>query len=191
MVTDDTQRKAMTRLQITIDQQMFIQALWKELRAANNIQDNRQRENIRWKHAYMCAVSEQTVLSLKSIGSVLNKDHATVLHARSQHESNMTFDERYKNIYNMISNELEETLAEYQDQVYEVIRNKKIPVNGEKTAESMVAMYEQRIRSLKSRYEKQILDLERRNSILTREYKRAQERAQGLNEECKRLKNLL
>lgn len=181
----------MTRLQITIDQQMFIQALWKELRAANNIQDNRQRENIRWKHSFMCAVSEQTVLSLKTIGAILKKDHATVLHARSQHESNMTFDERYKNIYNMISKELEDTLAEYQDQVYEVIRNKKIPVNGEKTAESMVAMYEQRIRSIKNRYEKEILDLERRNTILTREYKRAQERAQGLNEECKRLKNLL
>jgi hypothetical protein len=139
----------------------------------------------------MSAVSEQTVLSLKSIGGIMNKDHATVLHARAQHEGNMLYDERYKHIYEMISAELEETLADYQDQVYEVIRDKKIPVNGDKTAQSMVDLYEQRIKALRNNMEREILELKHKNSILTRELKRAQTRAQGLNEECKRLKNLL
>ena len=191
MVTEDTQQKPLTRFQITIDQTLFIQTLWKEIQQANQIRDNRIRENIRWKHAFMCVVSEQTVLSLKEIGRVLNKDHATVIHARKMHESNMLCDERYRNIYNMISAEVEETLDQYQDQIFEVIRNKQIPINGAATEESIALMYEDRIQSLKKRHKKEILQLKSENSILTKEYQRALLRAQGLNEECKRLKNLL
>lgn len=191
MVTEDTQQKPLTRFQITIDQTLFIQTLWKEIQQANQIRDNRIRENIRWKHAFMCVVSEQTVLSLKEIGRVLNKDHATVIHARKMHESNMLCDERYRNIYNMISAEVEETLDQYQDQIFEVIRDKHIPINGAATEESIVLMYEERIQSLKKRHKKEILQLKSENSILTKEYQRALLRAQGLNEECKRLKNLL
>jgi len=191
MVTTHTQQKALTRLQITIDQKMFIKTLWKEIQQANQIRDNRIRENIRWKHAFMCVVSEQTVLSLKEIGRVLNKDHATVIHARKMHESNMMCDERYRNIYNMISAEVEETLDQYQDQIFEVVRNKQLPNNGAAIEETIFSMYEERIESLKKRHKKEILQLKSENSILTKEYQRALLRAQGLNEECKRLKNLL
>lgn len=72
--------------------------------------DNRKRENVIIKHAFCVASTELTKLSLAAIGSIVDKDHATVLHAKKNHEDNLVFLPSYKEVYNAMYKGLINTL---------------------------------------------------------------------------------
>ena len=72
----------------TLDQQLLIKSFWNKLSRKNFIIDNRERRNIIYKHSFFVSCRKLTSLSLKSIGSTINKDHATVLHALKINEIN-------------------------------------------------------------------------------------------------------
>lgn len=191
MAETDTPRQNISRLEMIIDQEFMLRALWKEIAQENNIQPNRRRENVVWRHAFLVAATETTALSLKAIGRVMNKDHATVLHARKQHEMNFTYDRRYNAIYLMMISELQALMDQYRKQMEEVILKRKVPVHGGQTMESIIDMYERKLQSQEKRYKTQLADYQLKMSILEKEKNKQQERAEKLNKECLRLKNLL
>lgn len=65
----------------------------------NNFEDNRRRSNIIIKHSFFTAARELSGLSLDEIGSILNKDHATVIHANKNHKSNLVYLPTYREVY--------------------------------------------------------------------------------------------
>lgn len=81
---------------------------WDEYCDDNGVVDNRQRKNIIHKHSFLTCLKELTTLSLMDIGSILNKDHATVLHASRSHEMNYKFDMNYRVVYNRLSSQLQQ-----------------------------------------------------------------------------------
>ena len=191
MAKYDTQTKDVSRLEMILDQQFMIRTLWKEIAKENKIQDNRKRENVIWRFAFLVASTETTALSLAAIGSIMDKDHSTVLHARKQHEQNFIYDKNYKQIYLMLLDEMQMLMDKYQQQVIEVISKRKIPVTGDQTMNAILDVYERKIDMMKRNYTTQIADYQLKYIRLEKEKNRQQARAERLNTECLRLKNLL
>lgn len=191
MATTNTSTKDVSRLEMILDQQYMLRALWKEIEKENNIGNNRKRENVVWRFAFLVAATEATALSLSGIGSIMDKDHCTVLHARKQHEQNFIYDSNYKQVYLMVLEEIQDLMDQYQEQIKEVISKRKIPVTGDKTINAMIDMYERKIDVMKRNYDTQLADYQLKYTRLEKEKNRQQARAEKLNTECLRLKNLL
>lgn len=81
---------------------------WDEYCEDHGVVDNRQRKNIIHKHAFLTILKESSMLSLADIGSILNKDHATVLHAHKSHETNYKFDVNYRIIFHRLQDLIHE-----------------------------------------------------------------------------------
>ena len=70
----------------------------------------------------MCA-RELTSLSLSSIGKLLNKDHATVLHAIRNHSTNYLQDGQYR-VYDQMYAQLEQRMDKFNSDVSDVIERR-------------------------------------------------------------------
>lgn len=79
---------------------------WDEYCSENGIVDNRQRKNIIHKHSFLTILKASSMLSLTDIGSILNKDHATVLHANKVHEVNYKFDINYRIVFHRLQEQV-------------------------------------------------------------------------------------
>lgn len=70
---------------------------WERYSELFNIKPNRERHNIVCRFAFM--VSSRRAFTTKQIGAVMNKDHATVIHAAKCHEMNLKFDSEYQKMF--------------------------------------------------------------------------------------------
>lgn len=116
-----------------------IRRFWKELVKSTGFTDNRKRENVIIKHAFFTAARELTNLSLAQIGSFAGKDHATVLHASRNHESNMNYLPNYKTRYVHIKVTLAEQLedAGYSNEVHCITNVKMLRERLMKTSKKL------------------------------------------------------
>lgn len=91
----------MNRIDIVdkVNQQQQLIEYWNTVQKTHNIAANRERRNVMFRHAFMVVAKELSNLSLAAVGSIVNKDHATVLHAIKQHPGNMKFIHMYSSIY--------------------------------------------------------------------------------------------
>lgn len=103
----------MNRLEIIdrVSQQESLKAYWKQMQKTFGIKDNRVRKNVVYRHAFLVAAKEMSNLTLKDIGTIIERDHATVLHAKKVHDSNFRFDRNYSRAYKMICDDLSEILV--------------------------------------------------------------------------------
>lgn len=163
---------------------------WDEYCKDHGVVDNRQRKNIIHKHAFLTILKESSMLSLADIGSILNKDHATVLHAHKSHETNYKFDVNYRIIFHRL-----------QDLVHEFMLGLDI------VPASMVE-YEQDVRSshfrlleTSKKLRMKMLEFESYKKHMDKEFKRVkaidkyvrslEKRNENLNKELLRIKNLV
>lgn len=190
MVTRNTRQEDIAKLHMLQDQEQMIRALWKRIVLEQNIKNNRFRKNIIWRYAFTMAVTETTSLSYMTIGSIINKDHSTVVHTRKQHETNM-YDQLYKQVYFTMLDEMTSLVKKYQDSIQALIINRKQDYGGAATLNSMVNMYERRIEAMERNYVNKLESYEQEIKILRKHLKQATNRAELLNKEAMRLKNLL
>jgi hypothetical protein len=174
-----------------LDQQQMIKALWKNVVAENDIKNNRERYNVIWRHAFAVAVTEATALSYQVIGKIIDKDHTTVVHCRKIHNQNYDWDPNYKQVYIMMLDQVQDLMDKYQQQITEVIKKRKIPVSGGRTIDSLIDMYERKLNLLDKKYKTQLADYQGKCSKLEKALRIQTERAENLNKEALRLKNLL
>lgn len=159
----------------------ILRMFFKEYAEASNFVDNRRRENIIVKHAFSVAATELTTLSLATVGSIINKDHATVLHAKRKHEDNMRFLSNYKHVYKDIYKSLSINLNygnDFED------------AEGVKELKELRA----RLVDMSQKLRNAIIEaneLSYKSEILIKHNKSLQERNDKLNKELARVKNLL
>jgi hypothetical protein len=96
-----------------ITQEKVLIKLWKQITKGYKITETRERRNVRFRHAFLVSARMNANLSLHAVARILNKDHATVIHAVKQHESNYVYDDVYRTVYNAISDSIISALAEY------------------------------------------------------------------------------
>lgn len=184
-------RKTFEKLIIASSEYSTILKLWQDYTEQANFIDNRKRENIIIKHAFAVASRELTNLSLNDIGSILNKDHATVLHAEKKHEENMMYLNGYKATYNLFVKELKKVLdieiikSEAEDIEAQELRNRLIDTS------SRLRLQIIENKKLKEKLETSSPKLQEENKVLSKILKDMQQRNEKLNAELIRVKNLL
>ena len=94
-----------------ISQERICRDLWFQIAKEHKIPEvSRKRKYVIYRHAFFVAARKHSTLSLATIGKILNKDHATVLHGIKNHEMNYRYDRYYHNIYNVIEAKISELL---------------------------------------------------------------------------------
>lgn len=174
-----------------VDQELMLKDYWSSLCKVHNIEDNRVRRNVRYKHAFMVACREYSNLSLSTIGGILGKDHATVLHAVKIHSPNYLYDQSYRDIYDVVSEDVSSKIMEYSDGVEKMMEKRIDRIDASVFNEAVIQAYKKKLKKQKENYEERIANLTKENSVLKRNLKTGKEREKYLNEECLRLKNLL
>ena len=175
----------------TFDQQLLVRNYWSTIEETHNVGLNRERRNVLYRFAFFVTCRELSNLSLSTIGRILKKDHATVIHAMKSHESNYRFDAQYREIYTEIYSCLKDIIGENTEQVYNVIRDRAIQVDPDMYHEHIIKTYKQRL-TAQEREHKESTELLKNTLLITQKHnKTLQNRVDALNTECLRLKNLL
>ena len=89
-----------------MSQQVQLTEYWNDLVRENKIEDNRHQKNVMFRNAFMMASREYSSLGITDISRILERHHATVIHAQKHHESNLRFSKTYRNAYRRISSHL-------------------------------------------------------------------------------------
>ena len=87
---------------VIVDAVVYHQSLvrfWDNHKKIHGITESRDRRNIIHRYCFINLVREATPLSLTAIGKVLDKNHATIIHAIKAHESNYKYDYDYRVVY--------------------------------------------------------------------------------------------
>ena len=166
---------------------------WNEYVLENQVGNSRERENVIHRHAFCVVARRYAPISLKFIGGVLGRDHATVLHASKNHETNYRFDSEYRAIYHRM-----------EADIIDIVTESGIPpreVDAPNTANEEIQQLRKKNMNLMGRMRKMILKHKKeikgvRDEMEHYEYlkKYNQElvdRNRQLHSELKRIKNLL
>lgn len=166
-----------------------LNVFWDNYAQKHKVVNDRQRHNIVHKHAFFHIVRENTSLSLSSIGSVLGKDHATVLNACRNHESNYKWDSNYRLVYDNMLIEIEDFLLENG-----IVPKPILYDGGVSDVHFKFLSVSRRLRDVMKEFEmyrKSVsVDLKRVN-IIKKHAREQQEKISRLEAELKRVKNLL
>lgn len=169
--------------------QEALRVYWNKYKAENRVTNTRERINVVHRHAFAVIARENVKLSLTRIGSVIGRDHATVLHACKNHETNYRFDADYRSIYNTILIELQDMLL-FNGIVPKMISD----TNEVKDIHFKFLRVSRRLRELIKEFElyKQEIASEKKRINAAKQYiEGLEKRNKKLNTECKRLRNLL
>ena len=97
-----------------LTQKKLAMDIWSNLNKEKNISlTSRKREYVIYRHSFLTSLRKHSTMSLEEIGSILDKDHSSVLHACKQHEINYRFDRDYKTVYYQIDEVIAKTMAPY------------------------------------------------------------------------------
>ena len=180
-----------TALHERLDQEYIVKEYWESYANLHGIETNRQRRCKIFKYSFFVAARELTSLSLSSIGGMLDKDHATVLHAIRNHALNYSQDTLYQTIYNQIYDQLSARMDEFNDGINKVLSKRIERLDAEVFSSAMIKMYKTKLEKQRNIYEMKIEALNSENTILKKHNKSLKSRSEKLNAECLRLKNLL
>lgn len=175
----------------TLDQELILKDFWESLSEINGVYNNRERRNIVYKHSFFMCARELTSLSLASIGKLLGKDHATVLHAVRNHSINYLQDSHYRDVYDQMYAQLEQKMDKFNSDVSDVIERRLNNMDAEVYRTTMISMYKKKLEKQKKAHEMQIETIKKEARILKKQLKISRDREVLLNEECLRLKALL
>jgi hypothetical protein len=176
---------------IVLDQQQKIADYWKNICKNYSIQNNRQRHNVIYRHAFAMAVLENSVLPMKVIGNMIDRDHATVIHARKNHQTNYLYDKKYAAAYLQISNKIKDFCEEYDDSLMVLLKSRAVKITDEGLLRELEETQERKIKRLEDKYKSEAETLRLENKALSKTLTKALERNHYLHEELARLKNII
>lgn len=174
-----------------IDQQMMLEDYWNTVVETNSITKTRERRNVIFRQAFFVAAREFSNLSLSAIGNILGKNHATVLHAIKNHEMNYRYDKIYRTTFDAMSYAIANKIDRHTENMEELVAKKLSKINVDVYENSLIHMYKRKLEKAEARYEDKIKDIQRELTVITKQMHRHKKRAEKLNMECLRLKNLL
>jgi len=166
---------------------------WNKHSEQYKIRNTRERRNIIHKHSFFTIARNSTTLSLASIGAILGKDHATVLHAWRNHESNYKYDPSYRMIFDDMCVSIEDFLLD-NGIVPKSMDSHTIDQNDVRDIHfkflSVSRRLRDKIREIDSIHKSVELKVKRAEALTTH-FSGMQSRIHQLENELKRVKNLL
>lgn len=188
MIKRDAERNIM---RATLSQ--TLKEYWKQYVINHNIGNSRNREYVIPRHAFSVVCEKYANLPLKVIGSITERDHATVIHAKKNHEANYRFDKMYRSIYNNMESD-----------IITIINDSGMEIEGvelyESVSEELISLRLQRMETIKRMRGMRLKHLSEINEyedklkhydFIKKQNKELYERNKYLQNEVNRLKNLL
>ena len=176
---------------IVLEYQDSVQKIWDEAVKQFNVAKTRDRHNVIYRHAFSVACLDHTNLSQKVIGRIIKRDHATVIHARKNHAWNLLRDKTYAKAYLYFGEILSSQTAQHEDIVKELLKEHTIRSGDRSMVERYKDIYENKLGRLEKKYDAELETLRHENKTMSKALQEANKRANELNTECLRLKNLL
>lgn len=174
-----------------IDQQMMLEHFWKTLVQTQNITDSRERRNVIYRQAFLVSARNLSNLSLSSIGKIVGKHHATVVHSCKCHDMNYKFDRVYRDVFDSMITQMSKELDNHTENMEQIVSERLSRINVDVYENSLIDLYKRKLERAEKRYEEQMDAIKRDLTIVTKQMKRHKKRAENLDYECRRLKNLL
>ena len=174
-----------------IDQQMMLEDYWRKIAQTHNIKKNRERRNVIYRQAFFVAARQFSNLSLNAIGNILNKNHATVLHAHKCHEMNYKYDKIYRTTFDSMAYAITKMVDAHTENIEQLVAERLSKINVDVYENSLIDMYKRKLEKTEERYEELLGSVKRDLAVVTKQMKHHKRRAEKLNKECLRLKNLL
>jgi len=173
------------------DQFMELRDLWRSIESEYNIEDNRKRINVLYRHVFSVLCYDLTSLPIVQIASIISRDHATVIHANRNHEHNRKYDKRYEDIYlwmyDRISENLKEHIEKREMSAINRARKNNPNVDLDYMLNQINKKWEVKTATLKKENEK----LKNDNEVYKKHNMTQSARIKILEAELKRVKNLI
>lgn len=181
------------KLIVNLDQEAMLRVLWLEIVKTNNVTSSRDRRNVTFRHIFCVCARQLSSISLKSVGRILDKDHATVLYALRQHEWLMVHDAGYLSTYDNIYSQMADLIETNSAATTRVIRDR---MSGDKARlkiaeDSLSTMYQDKLNKREREHEENTADLKKQLLHFKKYAKELYARNERLQAECLRLKNLI
>jgi len=176
---------------IIIEYQIAIKKIWERAVKEFDVKPNRERHNVIYRHAFSVACLDNTNLSMKVIGRLIDRDHATVIHARKNHNWNLLQEPTYAQAYTYFSELLSNKTAQHEDILQSLLKEQSIKSTDKDMVARYTDIYENKLKRLETKYVSELETLRHSNKTLSRTLKETTKRMNQLNTECLRLKNLL
>ena len=171
----------------------LIESQWNQIRKKNRIGDSRVLNNVIYRQAYMMACLEHTKLTLKSIGKIMNRNHATIVYAKKQHLDNMNYTLGYPQIFMEFSKMVEQLVCKYDKNENDAMMD-VLQFSGT-TSEEIVSIMKKKnrmhLKRVEESYERKFQQFKHEMKVLKRHNIKLQIRLYEVEAEAKRLKNLL
>ena len=171
----------------------LIESQWNQIRKKNRIGDSRVLNNVIYRQAYMMACLEHTKLTLKSIGKIMNRNHATIVYAKKQHLDNMDYTLGYPQIFMEFSKMVEQLVCKYDKNENDAMMD-VLQFSGT-TSEEIVSIMKKKnrmhLKRVEESYERKFQQFQHEMKVLKRHNIKLQIRLCEVEAEAKRLKNLL
>ena len=172
-----------------------IEDYWLECKDFYNIEENRKRPNVMARNAFMVAVRAvcEGKYTYAAIGKLVGRDHSTVLHAESDHATNIKFDGIYRECYGNFYRNIYSLNRAYEGELLDVtdfLENDKLAAKVQELADEVRRLtrengkLEQKLETFEENASKEYKFFKAQHHILTT-------RNTTLNKEVLRLKNLL
>tara|TARA_Y100000114_G_scaffold75036_1_gene68786 strand:+ start:173 stop:727 length:555 start_codon:yes stop_codon:yes gene_type:complete len=162
---------------------------WKKYEKKNKIGKSRERKNVIHRQAFMQVARETAKLPCIKVAGILEKNHATVIHACKLHETNYRFDADYREIHSFMYKKINELL----------LSNGYIPESA-KNNEKLLEMH-YKLSKVSKRLREVIIEFEDYKKSVKKEMEKSKviinysdslkKRNEKLNRELIRLKKLL
>lgn len=176
---------------IVLEYQSAVQKVWDRAVKNFEITKTRDRHNVIYRHAFSVACLDHTNLSQKVIGRIIDRDHATVIHARNNHGWNLLRDKTYAKAYLYFGEILSSQTAQHEDIVQDLLKEHTNRTSDRSMIERYTDIYENKLSRLEKKYSSELETLRHENKAISKALKEANKRNNELNTECLRLKNLL
>lgn len=178
-----------TNLEIATEYKVMAD-LWRDIEKEFEITKSRNRKNVIYRYSAMVAMKKHGNLPLADIGSIFNKDHATVIHANKAHQANYDYDKRYLNVYLNIESLVKESLDHYE------LRTTDIPElnSTQQNYDGVVRVYRKYINQIEddnANLKLKMKLMEKKYDAMVKQFNTIVERNQRLNELANRYKNLI
>tara|TARA_R100000081_G_scaffold61791_1_gene31133 strand:- start:248 stop:778 length:531 start_codon:yes stop_codon:yes gene_type:complete len=171
----------------------LIEKQWNQICKKNRIGDSRVLNNVIYRQAYMMACLEHTKLTLKSIGKIMKRDHATIVYAKKQHLDNMNYTLGYPQLFMEFCKMVEELVCKYDKNENEAMMD--ILQYSGTTSEEIVSIMKKKnrmhLKRIEESYERKHQQFQHEMKVLKRHNTKLQIRLNEVEAEAKRLKNLL
>lgn len=153
--------------------------LWREVVNAYKIKENRERVNVRIRQAFAVALTNESNLTYTDIGAIMNRNHATIIHCRKSHESNMMYDAEYPEVYDLFVGKIQDMVLDKSEEVRHMLQRKSYLTFSDQTVEHYIKTIEKKFNRKiehliveRDFMQKRIKELESRNNILHDKYAR-------------------